>query len=540
MRRGRLAAAAAALTVAVLALAPTGRVAAHASLEASVPAANSVLESGPSSIVLDFDEAVDAGLASIRLFDQTGAEVPLGTPTRVGDSSIVQATAPELGDGTYAVVWRVASVDGHVVDGAFSFQIGTTGGVTGSDLIDRVSKDAVAAPIVGRLLGVARFLALLGFIVVAGAGLFALGAPASRAEAPSTRVLLRMGWVWLLVGSAASFGLYGARVVAGGLGDAVSPSVWSDIVRVHTGRMLLLRTALAVALGVLLALFRFRREGWWRASAIAAVAASLVSFSASGHANALDDASIWIAVDGVHLAAVSVWIGGLLLLAFGGRAWLTEPAGEATVRRFSRTAVVAVPVIVATGVAQTLRLAGGLDDVTATVWGRALVAKVAIVVVLVAIGGVGRWLLQHDGPASLRRTVLVEGVLGIAVVGLAAGLVALPPRPSAEVVPFTTTMTTGGVIVDVTLTPARSGANEVHLVVTTAGGSLQPIAGLTARMSLPSADIPNSPVTVVREGPNHYSGTITLPRGGEWTLEVIVEPTPDESTLLSTTVPIAG
>lgn len=538
MRRRRAALAAAVLVGVAFALVPTGRAAAHASLENSLPAPNSVLEEGPPVIVLDFDETVDARLASIVLYDQTGTEVRLGSPTRVGDDSVVQATVPPLGDGTYAVVWRVASADGHVVNGAFSFQVGTAGGVDGGDLVDRVSGGASADPIVGRLFGVARFLALLGFVVLAGAGLFAVGAPGARGGAPATVALLRMAWVWLFAGTLASFGLYGARVVAGGLGDAVSPSVWGDIASTHTARMYLVRAALVVVLGVLLVLYPRRGEGWWRGAAVAATAGALVTFSASGHANALDDASVWIAVDGVHLAAVTLWIGGLVMLAFGGRAWLTEPDGERTVRRFSRTATVVVPVIVVTGVAQTLRLAGGLDDLTESNWGRTMVVKVTVVTVLVAMGAVGRWLLHHDGPASLRRTVLVEGVLGIAVVGLAAGLVALPPRPTTELVAFTTTLTEAGLIVDVTLTPARTGANEVHLVVTQPGGGLTPVTDVTARMALPSADIPNSPVSITRDGANHYTGTITLPRGGEWTLELIVEPQPGQTVLLKTSVPI--
>ena len=117
------------LSLAVFALAPISVASAHASLENSIPAPNSVLEQSPPNIVLDFDEAIDAPLTSIELFDQTGVAVALGAPVSVGDSSIVQASVPDLTDGTYAVVWRVSSSDGHVVSGALSFQIGTTGAV---------------------------------------------------------------------------------------------------------------------------------------------------------------------------------------------------------------------------------------------------------------------------------------------------------------------------------------------------------------------------------------------------------------------------
>lgn len=136
---------------------------------------------------------------------------------------------------------------------------------------------------------------------------------------------------------------------------------------------------------------------------------------------------LWIGIDAVHLAAVSVWIGGLPMLAFGTPGWLTDPASEKIVRRFSVMAMVAVPLIVATGVAQTLQLVSNLDDVTSTTWGRTLVVKISVATVLIAIGGVSQWLLRNDGPSALKRNVLVEALVGIAVVGLAAALVALPP-----------------------------------------------------------------------------------------------------------------
>jgi len=57
-------------------------------------------------------------------------------------------------------------------------------------------------------------------------------------------------------------------------------------------------------------------------------------------------------------------------------------------------------------------------------------------------------------------------------------------------------------------------------------------------MSLPSRDVPASPVTITTDGPNHYTGRITLPFAGDWTLELIVEATLGSTILLKTTVPI--
>ena len=68
----------AALALAVLA--PAQQVFAHAGLVASVPSANAVLETGPPTIQLDFNEAVDARLADIELYDQNAKLIPTGAP----------------------------------------------------------------------------------------------------------------------------------------------------------------------------------------------------------------------------------------------------------------------------------------------------------------------------------------------------------------------------------------------------------------------------------------------------------------------------
>jgi copper transport protein len=208
------------------------------------------------------------------------------------------------------------------------------------------------------------------------------------------------------------------------------------------------------------------------------------------------------------------------------------------VRRFSLAASICVPLIVATGVAQTLRLAGGLDDVTATDWGRLLLVKVTVIAVLLAIAGVSRWLLHHDGAASVRRTVVAEFVIGVVVVGIAAGMVGLPPVPAVVAQPFETQLTSAGLIATISLSPGSVGGNEVHITITPPGGSITPVVGVTARVSLPAQNVPFAPVTVVEEGPNHFSGSVTLPRSGDWTFEVVVQVTDADSALMKTTVPI--
>lgn len=536
-QQGRRAVGAALVALVALVLLPASPVSAHAVLQSSTPAANSVLENSPPEIVLDFDEEVEANLAQIQLFDAKSHRVKLGSAHQGDDASIVTASVPKLSNGLYAVIWRVTSADGHVVDGAFSFQIGAGASGSGQQLIDSVRAGGNDTALEWWY-GIARFLSITGAILLVGSGWWALQGPLHAIERRGVRRLLHIGGAAMLLGSLAAFGFFSAQVVGGGPGEAFSPANWSDAAGANTGRMLLVRSLTAVVLVGLLLAVAARRTLWWRVVAVLAAVVAVVSFGASGHPNSLSPRALWIALDALHLAGIATWIGGLFLLAVVGRAARGQPEGERVAARFSFAASVAVPVIVATGVAQTLKLTGGLDDVTATDWGRLLLAKVVVIAILLAIAGVSRWLLQREGAGSLGRTLVAETALGLVVVGLAAGMVAQAPRPAAPSRPYAATITASGVLASVSISPGHVGSNEVHILITPPGGSLTPVSGATARVQLASAGIPFAPVTLQQEGPNHYSGSITFSRGGDWDFELVVQVTPSQSALLKTTVSI--
>jgi copper transport protein len=532
LRRGALAAL---VTVAFAAM-PAATASAHAALESSAPAANSVLEDAPTEVVLDFDEDVEIGLADVQVFDAGGVALEVGPPVAGDDGTVVKASLPDMGDGLYAVIWKVTSADGHAVEGAFSFQIGTAGGGNAQDLIDQVSGAGGVSSGLTWFYGIARFLALAGAVALLGGGLWALQGRPRLVSLVGVRRLLWAGWALLVLGSLGAFMGFAAQADGGRLGDVLAAGNWGDVASTHTGRMLVLRMVLSVVLGVLL----WRRSscdaGWWRGAAASAAVLTLVTFSASGHPNSLSPRLLWVTIDELHLVGVAVWLGGLLALWCAGRAWLSEPEAVRPVERFSLVASICVPVIVATGVAQTLKLAGGLSDVTATDWGRMLLTKTMLVIAMVAAGGVSRWLLQHDGAGSIRRTLAVEAVVGIAVIALAAGIVGQPPRVGSPSQVHTATVTANGVIAEVTVTPGQVGGNDIHVVVTPPGGSLTPVASASARVLLPAEGVPESPVALSAEGPNHFSGQVTFPRSGEWSLEIVVNVTESSSVLLKDTV----
>lgn len=527
------------ITLLLVVLGAASPVSAHAGLDSSTPAASSVLEEAPDSIVLDFDEAVEASLTTIEVVDQDQTAMAVGDPQEVAaDASVVVADLPDLADGVYVVVWRISSVDGHIVDGAFSFQIGTEADVDAEALLDDVVGDQGAASSVERLLSIARLLGYVGLVMLLGAFLWGGMASERLATAAATRAVLWFGAVLFAVGSLLQYGAQAAYVVAGTLGDVFSPDAWGRIDQTQTGRFLLVRIVAALVLVALAATWGRRGTAWWRSLAVVASIVAVVSFPAGGHPAALDQRLLFTAVDAVHLLAAAVWLGGLVLFTVGARTWLRGDDADPVVRQFSAVSAVAVPVLVATGVIQAAKLSGGFGGLTDTTWGRTLLVKLSVVVVLVVVGGVSRWLLRHADLRSLGRTVACEAVLGIAVLTVSAALVGESPRPPAEQQVFSASLASAGVIADVTITPGRVGQNEMHVLVTPPGGGLRPVQAMTARISLPDEQIPDTPVELVADGTNHFTGAVAFPRAGEWTLELIIEVAVGNTVLIVSQVPI--
>ncbi|WP_431907902.1 copper resistance CopC family protein [Micromonospora carbonacea] len=122
VRHPRRAAAAAALAALAVLVAPAAPAAAHNSLAAATPAADTRLAEPPSEITVRFLQKLDPGLTTVVLSDATRRVVPTGAPVVAGTRATV-AVAETLPDGTYTVAYRVVSTDGHPVQGSYRFTV---------------------------------------------------------------------------------------------------------------------------------------------------------------------------------------------------------------------------------------------------------------------------------------------------------------------------------------------------------------------------------------------------------------------------------
>ncbi len=166
----------------------------------------------------------------------------------------------------------------------------------------------------------------------------------------------------------------------------------------------------------------------------------LVSLAWISHAAAARVQPLGLVGDALHLCAASFWIGGLLPLAiFLTRARAPSSLGDRALlvlRRFSTLSSTCVGVLIVSGISNSWLLVGSINALLTTRYGWLLLAKLAAFGILVCLGARNRFVIKTKlttspiGPgllAQLRRNVISETCLGLAVVTIVACLGVTPP-----------------------------------------------------------------------------------------------------------------
>ena len=416
------------LLAAFVALAAPGAADAHAVLSSSSPGYRERFERPPREIVLSFSQVVQPIPNGVVVREARGRAV--SHPARLGpDGRSLVATVRPLARGAYTVRWQTLSVsDGHVVSGLFTFGVATTA---------PAPTEAVGAGGPTAVEKVVRWLSYLGLAVLAGGlALRLLALPPALPErleqaflalmGAATLVLVDAGIAAVLLRADAALQLPIERFLYADLSPFVSGTrfglawVWMTLGSVLAGCL------------IALAWLRRSRRPLWPALAIVLAVAS--GFSLSGHSASEPNSSpLTVAADWLHIAAASLWIGGLVVLAVIG--WrLDRPARRAAFLRFSRLASVLVGVVVLAGVYLGLLRLSSPGDLWSTEYGRVLLLKLALVGLALAWGAAHHLLVRPrlESGAELPggrvgRSLAGESVVGVTVLLVAAFLANTEP-----------------------------------------------------------------------------------------------------------------
>jgi copper transport protein len=478
---------------------------------------------------------------SIQLLDPAGDKVRIGAPDHAdGKANTVAASLPaDLGKGTYTVAWRVVSADSHAVSGAFRFSVGAP-----SASVTSVDDGAGQATRVVHAVG--RGLAFLGLALVLGGAVFLVVLWPAGAGDRRGRLIAWVGFGALALGTVTVFLAQGPYATGEGLTTAFDPDVMRLTLATRIGRALLARLGIALVLAVLLAtVVRQRNRGTRTKTPVLVLGAvcclALVStWPLTDHAHI--GAQAWLAVPatGVHLLSIGLWFGGLVPLT----ACVVAPAAQGVrdldpaLARFSLLAQTCFTMIAVTGLYLAWRQVGTLGALTGTTYGRLLLVKFCVVLVIVAFASRARRFVQRHAKGEtasagalrgLRRSVAAEVVLGTGVLSLTAVLVNTAPARTSYAPPVrakvafpvtagTHTRLDGG-HVEVELTPAKRGANVADIYLVAKDKTLVDVPEVSGRLQSAGKSIGALPVKVAAAEPGHYvASAMSIPYRGSWVL----------------------
>lgn len=595
-------------------LALGGPAQAHAELVTSSPANGQTFQRSPQRLRLQFTETVSVAVDGIRLFDAAGKAIAVAGPGHPpNDRTTVDVALPEpLPDGGYAVAWRVVSADSHPISGAYTFTVGLApaGANNGADGVAGGSDDGSGLAEPGAVAGgppptapvatesnaatgyvVTRWFGFAALALLVGAVFFLVNAWPAGVGHPAARRLVAAGWIASLGATIASALAYGPYLAGRPLRQAFDGELVAAVAQTRLGVALGLRVGLLLLLVPTVLLLARRFTGATppgraarlalRGAVLAGAAALAITWSMAGHSATGDLTALALGSDVVHLVAMAVWLGGLVMLGLALLPARDPAALRAAVPAFSRAAAVSVAALVVTGLFQTWRQVRTLPALVETRFGLLLLAKAVVVLVILGLAAAARsWVRRHyaapdagrkarrPGPDPhqlyhFHRRVTLEVGLAVAVLAISATLANTEPAhvvyaaerrggatvtagptgtevPSPEATasesavsesaanfPGTTPFDAGdgpngrGLVLFDAL-PRRVGTTTVHVTVLDSAARPMAVPEVTLALHLPAKELGPLPVRLENAGPGHYLGTASLPLAGSWRAAVTI------------------
>jgi copper transport protein len=335
--------------------------------------------------------------------------------------------------GSYLVTWQVISQDTHPVHGRFAFSVGHASAVPGAPALGASDLGGVA-PLGLALQVLARWLHFAGYALGFGPVAFSLLVLRRRAAGPMDRVERRL---WRLVGVGIAALLLAepvallAQTASLGVAETFDAGLILQTLASSFGRVLAQRAGAAVGLWVLAGAASGATHAApdGRGSRPAAVGAAGLGLALAvidgqaSHAAGAGPPWLGLGINALHVMAMGAWVGGLFaLLAIWTMPDLEGQRGVVA-ERFGRLAAASLLVLAATGQAMAVLYLTRPADLITTPYGRALLAKSAVLLVAVLLAVAGTRPGQADRQLWWRR----EAVALLVLLVLAGLLVSLPP-----------------------------------------------------------------------------------------------------------------
>ncbi|GIJ23061.1 copper resistance CopC/CopD family protein [Micromonospora lutea] len=525
------------------ALGPAGPAAAHAVVVATTPERDEVLGYAPREVLVTFSETIAVVPGRVQVLAPDGKRINVGDP-EVRDSTMRITLRPaDRPLGTYLVSYRVISADSHPVAGSFTFAAGAPSATP------PLPAEADATP-AGMLMPVAKYLGYLGLLLAVGPPLLTATLWPRRRSRRGATVMALIGLGLITAGTLGTWIGQAAQVVGVPVGR-LSAADLRAVADTDVGVVLAVRLVLVGLAAALLPTVTRGTAGRWRTGALAAAGvAGLVTWPLAGHPIASPVPPVSIVLTTVHIAGVTVWLGGLLTLTV----FLLRGTHRRVLARilpaWSRWATLAVAWLVTAGILQAAIELGRPSALWGSTYGRLLLGKAALLAGVLAIAAGQRRLVRRQVAASrpewVTRAAGVELAVTAVVLALTAVLVQTPPGRAAGTTADGVTregvaqsLTTDLFTLQFDIYPAVAGTtNSLHAYVYTPQAKELPVAEWTVTAALPEAGIEPITVDIFALEPHHGTAEMHFPVAGDWTLRVSARTSEIDRSTATTTVTI--
>jgi copper transport protein len=389
---------------------------AHAFVINSNPSPSQTLQSPPTKVEVYLSEPVDLRYSKLSVIGEDGKQVDnKNVQYANGDQTALSVILlQDMKDGLYTVSTKMLSqIDGHVTDNAFVFGVGEV------EVPNSVSSESLQSfsSQLSILDAIARFPALVGQVMIVGAAFATLWLwkPMSKISwlknafaQTRNRVdrslikLIVIGSVILVLSDFCMIYVQAFSINAG-IADAIATKFGT----IWIARTLESFVILVIAASIYLKLKKTNSAIPSKQDILSILAvglAILVTTTLIGHSSAVGNV-IPITIDFMHNLAASIWIGSVIYLAFVVVPKIKQAPLDEYVKasilsiiipRFSTIPVVILGIIVITGPFLLYILETNLDLILASLYGKALIAKLVLAAVMICIGGYNQTVIYRQ------------------------------------------------------------------------------------------------------------------------------------------------
>ncbi|KRF18634.1 copper resistance CopC/CopD family protein [Paenibacillus sp. Soil787] len=411
-------------------------------LERSNPDDGTILSASPEQVDLWFTDKTQ--VTAFGLFDDQDKVIPTSEPVQdtLNPNRFTVKISNRLHKGTYSVHWY-ATVGKFEKNGVYYFAVQEYTSLKGSN---GISKDSLFSHI--GFLQFAHWLAFVGLLSLTGGMFLELFVTKGQGNVPRWRKASILFYGIATFGFIVEFIINRINYKQVQLNEFFTFSfVWVPIIQI-----------------ILLTIGFWFSKGGFR---VTLLAITVLLWAFTGHSSTQSYGGILgVVLDGAHLLAVSVWMGGLICILLmlpkeNAMDWL-KVVGKA----YSKWAFGSILVIAITGLwmSNNYVTSYSIETFLASNWGKLIVTKIVLFIEILIIGYLQMRYLKKFSTMSLRllRQLKIEVYIAGVILIVAAVLIDLSPKEAEQGV-YPKTVIIKDVKATVGITPLKMGTNEISI-----------------------------------------------------------------------------